>query len=256
MLNVWVQYLPGDCGTYFSWFINQHRGFIANKVPFKVNDPVPNEVIADWNQWNWRDNWGMDADEFYLWWRQVHLCENRDDLKFDVEMTDTISFKCYPEHNFVRQPEHSDHEYEEFIKRVRAFDQLGVVQLITSIEHKSAFVDRMQACFDTYPDDAEDAHEMYEWRYPDADDPDRITDYDRQWQTSVELLPDTPHIQIDAGKLLFDKCDAEYARLVEFLGTVENPNWKLLIDFYRVQVFENYGTNHVNYSEATPLGFI
>jgi len=256
MKNVWVQYLPGDCGTFYSWFINQHRGFIANKVPFKLNDPVPNEVIADWNQWNWQDNWGMPALEFHWWWRREHLDKNRDDLKFDILDDDRISFKSYPEHNFVRQPEHTDEVWNTFVDRVSAIPDLAVVQLVTSANHADRFIARMQACFDTYPDDAEDASEMYEWRYDDIEDPDRITDYTRQWDRSVELLPTVPHVQIDAGKLLFDKDADEYNKLIDFLGTEQNPNWKLLLEFYRVQVFDNYGINHVNYSRSTPLGFI
>ena len=205
-LNVWVQYLPGDCGTFMSWFINQHEGFINNKVPFKINDPVPNEVIADWNQWNWDDNWDMEPNEFYYWWRQSAL---QKDAHVPILLTDRVAFKCYPEHNLVKQPEHT-------------------------------------------------AEEMYKWRYTELlDEKDRLNDYEIQWKHSVEQLPGVPHISIDMGELLFELNHLEYDKLIGWLGVRKNNYWETLIDFYRFQVFENYGRNHQNYdSETAPLGFI
>ncbi len=254
-LNVWVQYLPGDCGTFMSWFINQHEGFINNKVPFKINDPVPNEVIADWNQWNWDDNWDMEPNEFYYWWRQSAL---QKDAHVPILLTDRVAFKCYPEHNLVKQPEHTDEKYAAFVERSKAIHNLGVVQLVTQLKHRDLFVDRMDACFNTFPDGQDTAEEMYKWRYTELlDEKDRLNDYEIQWKHSVEQLPGVPHISIDMGELLFELNHLEYDKLIGWLGVRKNNYWETLIDFYRFQVFENYGRNHQNYdSETAPLGFI
>ena len=253
-LNVWVQYLPGDCGTFMSWFINQHEGFINNKVPFKINDPVPNEVIADWNQWNWDENQGMEPNEFYYWWRQQAL---QKDAHIPIKLTDRVAFKCYPEHNLVKQGDLSQEKYDTLVERARAMHNLAVVQLVTSLQHRQLFVDRMDACFNTYPDGQESAEEMYSWRYTELiPDSDVDNDYDIQWRASVEKLTGVPHIQIDMGQLLFELDHEEYEKLCGFLGVARNHYWETLLDFYRFQVFENYGKNHQNYhSEYAPLGF-
>lgn len=46
MKNIWVQYFPGDCGTFVSWFINQHRGFVG-PIELSVHSPVYNEVVCN-----------------------------------------------------------------------------------------------------------------------------------------------------------------------------------------------------------------
>ena len=228
MKYVWVQYYPGDAGTFFAWFINQHQGFVRNRVPFKINDPVINEVICDPMMWEWNE---MPFKTGFL--RGTLL--NEANAPFDLENT-RVSFKTYPQHNLHEidwdsdDPNDSKQMLKDRIKRMQEIEDLSTVQLVVENIHKEHFVKRMQAAFDTFKE-GDTAESMYRHR----DD-----DYVNTWDLSQEHLPDARHQQIDIGKLLIDNCDKEYDKLCNFLGMIQNPHWKTIMNFYRWQVFENY----------------
>ena len=242
MKYVWVQYYPGDAGTFFVWFINQHCGFIENRVAFEINTPVRNEVICDPMMWHWEDE---DFVEDFLEGRlQKHSVAGAIDLD-----TTRICFKTYPHHNLhvddynrsaynTEQEWQDSEDWEEYdraqqrmARMVQLQYDLSTVQLTVSPRHQHYFIKRMAAAFDTF-EPGETAHELYRNR-PN-------TDYPQTYKKSWDLLPEARHEQIDIGELLYEKNEAEYTKLCEFLEMAPNPNWKLIMDFYRVQVFENY----------------
>ena len=191
-----------------------------------------------------------------MWEWQVHEFE-QDFLKYRVADDSTesfdvfntrISFKTYPEHNLhlQRMPDPKDFEdrddWEDECMDLEDQEQerrdhlaaishdLATVQLYTTHTHRQRFVQRMAACFDTFGE-GESAETFYQHR---------DTDYANTAQLSEEVLPNSTHVQIDIGAMLFDHSDSEYARLCTALELEPNPNWKTLFEFYRVQVFENY----------------
>ena len=239
MQYVWIQYYPGDCGTFFAWFVNQHKGFLENRLPFKINDPVKNEVICDPMMWEWRDH------DFYDDFITGRIIDDRTE-EFD-EWGVRISFKTFPEHCWQAQDDElwgeptdeypEDHMlYDRYVRMKKIRKELTTVCLVTSPKHRQHFVDRMAACFDTYPEDTETgetktAEDMYAHR---------DQDYAYTLEFSRRKFPECNHFQIDIGELLYELNDLEYLKLCNELDLEPNPHWKILMQFYRYQVFENY----------------
>ena len=238
MKYVWTQYEPGDCGTFFAWFVNQHHGFVQNRIPFKINDPVGNEVIADWCMWEWQYNLKNSQDDAHSidkFWKQM-----QQDATAPINHL-RICFKSFEEHNLKQiVDQNSTGNVEAVVQMIDAMHQqagFGCLMLETDQSDSLQFIQRMQLSFETFDDD-QTAESMYLHRYqPDPDQHNR-TEYERAWDVSTKLL-DVPHCRINIGDLLFRNSESEYLKLVEFLDVEPNPNWKLLINFYRYQVFEN-----------------
>ena len=242
MKYVWVQYYPGDAGTFFVWFINQHCGFIENRLPLEINTPVRNEVICDPMMWEWEEH------DFHNDFLQGTLQRHCTTGKIDLDTT-RICFKTYPQHN-LHYVEYNQNEYDsadawedsedwdrwdrdqERIRKIVDLQyDLSTVQLIVSPKHQHYFIKRMQAAFDTFQE-GETAAELYRHRPQN--------EYKQTWDLTWDTMPESRNCQIDIGELLYEKSDSEYTKLCEFLEMAPNPNWKIIMDFYRVQVFENY----------------
>lgn len=222
---VWIQYYPGDAGTWFTWFANQHRGYLRNSVPLHINEPVCNEVICDSAMWEFG----------------IH----------DWHLPNHSVFKTYPQHNLHDADWHrQDYEsqdawfdsawgvawedYQLGIQRLQQLNCLKTVLLTTQTQHRPRFVSRMSATFNTFVDgvDAENSYVS------------RDQDYARTVELTQQHLCDTPYMQYDISTLLFGnnwiEREQQYQQLCEFLNTDPNPHWKTLVDFYVHQVFENY----------------
>lgn len=233
-MSVWIQYYPGDCGTWFSWFVNQHQGFLGNSIPLKINDPVCNEVIYDGAMWEF----GIHD------WKQF-----REQTGSEHSRT---AIKTYPQHNLHDADWHRD-EYESedawfdsdwglqwedyqrgITKHMPSVPDLQTVLLTTQQEHRPRFVSRMSATFATFVDGttAESSYRHRDW------------DYARTVELTQQYLPNTPYMQFDISTLLFGRNwierEQQYRELCNFLNTEPNPHWKTLVDFYVHQVFENY----------------
>ena len=232
MKYVWIQYYPGDCGTFFAWFVNQHQGFLRNRLPFKINDPVKNEVICDPMMWEWKDH------EFVEDFLQGRIIDDRTEQFNELDVR--VSFKTYPEHCWQAQDLEEwlddDGIEQRYLQMKKISGELSSVLLFTTHKHRQRFIDRMSACFDTYPQDeltgeSYTAQDMYQ---------DRDIDYNNTKQIFQEKFPECELIPIDIGELLYELNDLEYLKLCNELNMPPNPHWKILMQFYRHQVFENY----------------
>ena len=232
MKYVWIQYYPGDCGTFFAWFVNQHQGFLRNRLPFKINDPVKNEVICDPMMWEW------DLHDFVEDFLQGRIIDDRTEL-FD-ELDVRVSFKTYPQHCWQAEDQEQGLEdpdlFERYSRMKEISKELSSVLLVVTEKHKQHFINRMAACFDTFDQnketgETETAQDTYRNRHLDYDNTKRIFG---------EMFPECKLFTIDMGELLFELNEAEYAKLCKFLNMPKNPHWKILMQFYRHQVFENY----------------
>ena len=210
-MNVWVQYFPGDCGTFISWFINQHTGFLQSKAQLKLHDPVPNEVVCESTTWDWRENtWSEHL---------VNRTENYDG--------ESVAFKTYTEHcsSNVDEKTHQDHLI--FINTVKQVPDLAHVLCEVPEDQLHIFERRLSHCFNSFHDDT-DASTFYEGR---------DEDYSRQrLSTATHFAGDTVH-RLNVFALLFERDATEYHKLCDALGLEPNPAWQVLCEFYTRQVF-------------------
>lgn len=210
-MNTWVQYFPGDCGTFISWFINQHTGFLKSKAQLKLHDPVPNEVVCETVTWDWR----------YHSWQQ--FSNNRIENYAD----ENIAFKTYTEHNCTNTDDHPDWEMQKFWDTVDSVPNLNSVGLWVPPQHLHIFESRLDHCFNSYQE-GDSAATYYANR---SEEYEELVHVHQQRFSHVDL-----HM-CDVHALLFDLDQEEYFKLCAFLGVAPCNHWALLTDFYVQQVF-------------------
>lgn len=211
-MNTWVQYFPGDCGTFVSWFISQHQGYIGAKAQLKVHDPVPNEVVCESTTWDWRaETWTQ---------QQTTRVENY--------AGESIAFKTYTEHNCTNADDHTPEEMQQFWNRIHSVPNLNSVGLWVPFQHLYQFQSRLDHCFNSY-DEGDSAETYYENR-PD--------EYEELAQTHAQQFADVDLHWVDVHQLIIQESAEEYADMCEFLGVPELEHWRTLISFYRLQVFQ------------------
>lgn len=213
MKNIWIQYHPGDCGTFISWFINQHVGFVQGKITLRVNDPVQNEVVCEESTWEWV------PDTFEC---NLNKIDNIGNLH-------RYAFKTYTEHSSANTDDKLPHEQQHFIDTVKAVPNLATIFCIVPEEHIHLYQQRLSKCFNSY-EEGQDAARFYH---------NRAEGYDIDIAQSKEYFPGVPHYVLNVHALMFEQCDEEYSKLTNWLGVEPNPIWKSIMDFYLYQVFNS-----------------
>ena len=210
MKNIWVQYFPGDCGTFVSWFINQHSGFVGPLCELSVHSPVHNEVVCNHSTWEWRPD--------------PHRHSIKDpDVRY--------AFKTYTEHNCTNADAKSPQDHLQFLNTVKNCEALASVLLTVPQAHHDRFADRLRHSFNSF-DPGQTADDFYH---------NRISEYSQARAVHGMYLSDVPLYEIDVYELLFATNDIEYQRLCVWLDTQPLPHWKTLCNFYTQQVFDSIG---------------
>lgn len=207
MKNIWVQYFPGDCGTFVSWFINQHRGFVG-PIELSVHSPVYNEVVCNESTWEWRHD------------SHRHLIKSHN-LRY--------AFKTYTEHNCTNADGSPHMDYQTFLTVVGSVEDLASVLLTVPEQHHDRFADRLRHSFDSF-DEGQTADDFYM---------NRSLEYQEARTAHNMYLSHVPLYEIDVYELLFETNDIEYQRLCRWLGVDPLPHWKMLCNFYTHQVFDS-----------------
>ena len=211
-MNTWVQYFPGDCGTFISWFISQHQGYIGAKAQLKVHDPVPNEVVCESTTWDWRaETW-----------------EQQQQTRVENYAAEYIAFKTYTEHNCTNTDDHPDWEMQQFWDRVKSVPELNSVALWVPEQHLHQFQSRLDHCFNSY-DEGDSAETYYS---------NRSDEYEELAQVHAEQFAPVPLHWCNVHALIFEQDVEEYHQLCEFLGVEPLDRWRTLMSFYQLQVFE------------------
>ena len=212
-MNTWVQYFPGDCGTFVSWFISQHQGYIGAKASLKVHDPVPNEVVSDSTTWDWRaETWDQQKQ-----------------TRIENWAGEDVAFKTYTEHNCTNTDKHPDWEMQQFWDRVQTVPRLNSVALWVLPEHLHRFESRLSHCFESYAEGAS-AETYYS---------NRSGEYQELERVHSEHLSTIDLHWTNVYSLIFEQDLQEYQRLIEFLSTEPIEHWRTIMSFYQLQVFDS-----------------
>ena len=209
MKTVWIQYHPGDCGTFLSWFCNQHKHYQKTNTVLKLHDPVPNEVTSPVTEWV----------------TSINTIQEQIDKK-DLDSSANYAFKSIGHHNISSFLDSK--KYQQQIKKLIPNVFNRTVICYTTDQHIEIFANRMTHYFDTF-ENHDDAKHMYKHRLSEQQDLLKCSlEY---WQ------PEDVHA-LDVGKLLLEQDPNEYQKLIDFLDTTPNPLWNTIINHYKTVIFE------------------
>lgn len=208
MKNIWVQYFPGDCGTFVSWFINQHRGFVGSTIGLSVHSPVHNEVVCNASTWEWQHD------------EHRHMIDSS---------SARYAFKTYTEHNCTNADNCSPQDHRLFLNTVKSCEDLASVLLTVPQQHHQRFADRLRYSFNSF-DKGQTADDFYH---------NRLSEYSQARTVHGMHLSDVPLYEIDVYELLFETNDVEYHKLCRWLQVEPLAHWKTMCNFYTQQVFDS-----------------
>lgn len=225
-------YEAGDCGTWLTWFINQHAGFSLRNQQITtryskecygngIENLVTDYGLPNCSWYSIRDIQTNTVTESPLNWREFVSANN---LKGD------ICYKSMPYHNPLNL---SDSEIEDTTITVQELAEFilsesstsYIVYPIISEQHLDIFAKRYAFIRPQYT--TAHAAGLYQARVH--------TDYSKYTEKFNKLCST---VTIDVGKLIIDSDGDTYCKLTTELNLHPINNWKSLVKEYYDSIFE------------------
>lgn len=237
-------YEPGDSGTWFTWFINQHKDYPQFETRMLYDQQgkelghIPSDFVCYGADWFIKD-FGEEQKFEFKDYRQ-HLHNNKVNHNKDYKH---ICYKILPWHN----PFHlEDHELEnETVKELAS-------RIVKESNTKAVIIPQVEVSYQLFARrlafirprfTVNDAYEIYKNRIARA--------YENTYSMVSNVVP-VHTIAID--KLILRSDEDEYNKLLDILQVPALDNWKSLMDEYYIKIlspWEHVHTHELDNREET-----
>lgn len=218
-------YKPGWIGTWIMWFINQHSTFpqyeIVTNNGDREDDSFPTDYICKGGSWFWGDG-------------QSFTDSSTNQTERNRVINKSVTNRCYktfPDHHFTDEQEN----VQDFIDSID-FDYNVIIANVTNARHLEILARRFTDIIEL--DEDEDAPRYESVLAENINDSNRIN-IEKNYYTKIEHKANSIYY-VDVGKILFDKDNTEYSKLLDYINEKPIDNWEKMADEAIEIVFKRY----------------
>lgn len=222
-------YEPGDAGTWFTWFINQHHSFpnFSKNIRYEQKQNIPSDYSCYGANWVIKDTGDDEAFGFTDF--EKNLIEKQISYNKDFY---SICYKLIPWHNpFQANNNELENETNE---------QLAS-RLITESNTKAIIIPQVEVSYQVFA-------KRLAYIRPRISVEDAINDYknriNKQYMNTVSQIEKITTVHtIAIDKLVLHNNEQEYNKLINILQVPALENWKQLTYQYYIEVYSKWEQN-------------